>query len=115
MSIRKVKMATAMLILFNASLRGLSIGVFKKPQFLCSQKLCTCLGQQYHLEWYFLMCPAQTIRVLIDTGSSGDLLFVRKQSDKYYIPTAKRALSQLWGASNGTIQKIKWVRLISPL
>ena len=61
MSIRKVKMATAMLILFNRSKRGISIGVFKTPQFLHSQKLCTCLGQKYHLEWYFLMRPAQTL------------------------------------------------------
>ncbi len=27
-----------------------------------SQKLRTCLGQKYHLEWYFLMRPAQTIK-----------------------------------------------------
>ena len=63
MSIRKVKMATAMLILFNPSKRGISIGVFITPQFLHSQKLCTCLGQKYHLEWYFLMRPAQTIEL----------------------------------------------------
>ena len=53
-----------MLILFNPSKRGISIGVFITPQFLHSQKLCTCLGQKYHLEWYFLMRPTQTIFVL---------------------------------------------------
>ena len=50
-----------MLILFNPSKRGISIGVFITPQFLHSQKLYTCLGQKYHLEWYFLMRPAQTM------------------------------------------------------
>ncbi len=42
-----------------------------------------------------------TIRVLLDTGSSGDLLFIRKGSHKY-IPCAKRNEPQSWGTSNGT-------------
>ena len=58
-----------MLILFNPSKRGISIGVFKTPQFLHSQKLCTCLGQKYHLEWYFLMRPARTIKLIVNTWS----------------------------------------------
>jgi hypothetical protein len=33
----------------------------KRHNILHSQKLCTCLGQKYHLEWYFLMRPARTI------------------------------------------------------
>ncbi len=37
-----------------------------------------------------LIVKQKTIRVLLDTGSSGDLLFVRKGSQKY-IPTMKEA------------------------
>ncbi len=48
----------------------------------------------------------KTIRVLLDTGSSGDLLFVRKGSHKY-IPTLKRAVPQSWGTSNGTFKTKK--------
>ncbi len=49
-----------------------------------------------------LIVKQKTIRVLLDTGSSGDLLFVRKGSQKY-IPTMKRAVPQSWGTSNGTL------------
>jgi hypothetical protein len=42
-----------------------------------------------------------TIRVLLDTGSSGDLLFLKKGSNKY-IPVVKRAVPEFWGTSNGT-------------
>jgi hypothetical protein len=38
---------------------------------------------------------------LLHTGSSGDLLFIRKEYQKY-IPTMKRAVSQSWGTSIGT-------------
>jgi len=48
----------------------------------------------------------KTIRVLLDTGSSGDLLFVRKGSQKY-IPTMKQAVPQSWGTSNGTFKTNK--------
>ncbi len=40
-----------------------------------------------------LLVKQKTIRVLLDTGSSGDLLFIRKGSQKY-IPTMKRAVPQ---------------------
>jgi hypothetical protein len=50
-----------------------------------------------------LIVKQKTIRVLLDTGSSGDLLFVRKGSQKY-IPTIKRALPQSWGTSNGPLK-----------
>jgi hypothetical protein len=40
---------------------------------------------------------------LLDTGLSGDLLFIRKGSQKY-IPNMKRAVPQSWGTSNGTCQ-----------
>jgi hypothetical protein len=53
-----------------------------------------------------LIVKQKTIRVLLDTGSSGDLLFVRKGSQKY-IPTMKRAVPQSWGTSNGTFKTNK--------
>ena len=43
----------------------------------------------------------KTIRVLVDSGSSGDLLFMKKGSSKC-IPIVKRVVPQLWGTSNGT-------------
>ncbi len=48
-----------------------------------------------------LIVKQNTIRVLLDTGSSGDLLFIAKGSQKY-IPTLRRAVPQSWGTSNGT-------------
>jgi hypothetical protein len=64
MSIRKVKMATAILMVFNMPERGHSNGVFNKQQFLHSQKLRTVVGQKYHPEWYFLTRPARAIFIL---------------------------------------------------
>jgi hypothetical protein len=40
-----------------------------------------------------LIVKKKTIRVLLDTGSSGDFLFIRKGSQKY-IPYTKRAAPQ---------------------
>ncbi len=42
----------------------------------------------------------KTIRVLLDSGSSGDLLFMKKGSSKC-ISIVKRVVHQLWGTSNG--------------
>jgi len=53
-----------------------------------------------------LTVKQKTIRVLLDTGSSGELLFVRKGSQKY-IPTMKRAVPESWGTSNGTFKTNK--------
>ena len=53
-----------------------------------------------------LIVKQKTIRVLLDTGSSGDLLFIRKESQKY-IPTTKRVVPQSWGTSNGTFKTNK--------
>ncbi len=53
-----------------------------------------------------LIVKQKTIRVLLNTGSSGDLLFIRKGSQKY-ISTVKRAVPQSWGTSNGTFQTKK--------
>jgi hypothetical protein len=43
----------------------------------------------------------KTIRVLLDSGSSGDLLFIKKGSSKR-ISVVKRFVPQSWGTSNGT-------------
>jgi hypothetical protein len=43
----------------------------------------------------------KTIRVLLDSGSSGDILFMKKGSSKR-ISIVKWVVSQLWGTSNGT-------------
>jgi hypothetical protein len=43
----------------------------------------------------------KTIRVLLDSGSSGDLLFMKKGSCKH-ISVVKRVVPQSWGTSNGT-------------
>jgi len=53
-----------------------------------------------------LLVKQKTIRVLLNTGSSGDLLFIKKGSQKY-IPTMKRAIALSWGTSNGTFQMKK--------
>ncbi len=44
----------------------------------------------------------KTIRVLVDFGSSGDLLFMKKGSSKC-ISFVKRVVPQSWGTSNGTL------------
>jgi hypothetical protein len=43
----------------------------------------------------------KTIRVLLDSGSSGDLLFMKKGSSKS-ISVVKWVVPQSWGTSNGT-------------
>jgi hypothetical protein len=43
----------------------------------------------------------KTIRVLLDSGSSGDLLFMKKGSSKR-ISIVKQVVPQSWGTSNGT-------------
>ncbi len=48
-----------------------------------------------------LIVKHKTIRVLLDIGSSGDLLFLKKGSNKY-IPVVKGAVPESWGTSNGT-------------
>ncbi len=43
----------------------------------------------------------KTIRVLLDSGSSGDLLFMKKRSSKR-ISVVRWVVPQSWGTSNGT-------------
>jgi hypothetical protein len=48
-----------------------------------------------------LFVKNKTIRVLLDSGSSGDLLFMKKGSSKR-ISVVKRVVPQSWGTFNGT-------------
>ena len=48
----------------------------------------------------------KTIRVLLDTGLSGDLLFLEKGSTKC-IPVVRKAVPKSWGTSNGSFQSKK--------
>jgi hypothetical protein len=48
-----------------------------------------------------LFVKNKIIRVLLDSGSSGDLLFIKKGSSKR-ISVVKRVVPQSWGTSNGT-------------
>jgi hypothetical protein len=48
-----------------------------------------------------LYVKSKTIRVLLNSGSSGDLLFMKKGSSKC-ISVVKRVVPQSWGTSNGT-------------
>jgi hypothetical protein len=59
---------------------------------------------------YGLKVKNKMIRVLLDSGLSGDLLFVKKGFTKH-ISIAKRAVLQLWGTSNGTFITNKMVTL----
>ena len=53
-----------------------------------------------------LIVKHKTIRVLLDTGSSGDLPFFEKGSNKY-IPVVSRAVPESWSTSNGTFKTEK--------
>jgi hypothetical protein len=53
-----------------------------------------------------LIAKHKTIRVLLDTGSSGDLLFLEKGSNKY-IPIVERAVPESWNTSNRTFKTKK--------
>jgi hypothetical protein len=53
-----------------------------------------------------LIIKQKAIRVLLDTGSSGDLLFLEKGSNKY-IPIVSRAVPESWSTSNGTFKTKK--------
>ncbi len=53
-----------------------------------------------------LIVKQKTIRVLLDTGSSGDLLFLEGGSNKY-IPVVSRAVPESWSTSNCTFKTKK--------
>ncbi len=48
-----------------------------------------------------LIASKKAIRVLLDSGSSGDLLFTRKGASKH-MHMVKRVTPWSWGTSNGT-------------
>jgi hypothetical protein len=54
----------------------------------------------------------KTIRVLLDTGSSGDLHFLENGSNKY-IPVVSRAVPESWSTSNGTFKTKKVGEILS--
>jgi hypothetical protein len=57
---------------------------------------------------YGLKVKNKTIRVLLDAGLSGDLLFVKKGSIQHIsIVKVKQAVPQLWGTTNGTFNTDK--------
>jgi hypothetical protein len=53
-----------------------------------------------------LIVKHKTISILLDTGSSGDLLFLEKGSNRY-IPVVSRVVPESWSTSNGTFKTKK--------
>ncbi len=53
-----------------------------------------------------LIVKHKTIRVILDTGLSGDLHFLKKGSNKY-VPIVNRAVPESWSTSNGTFKTKK--------
>jgi hypothetical protein len=53
-----------------------------------------------------LIVKHKTIRVLLDTGSSRDLLYLEKGSNMYIL-VVKRAVPELWNTSKGTFKTKK--------
>ena len=97
---------------------------FKKHTLNCKKSACALKSKEFALNKSNLKqkyaksrtnCPVKhnrsaskklivknkTIRVLLDSGSSGDLLFMKKGASKN-IPVIKRAVLQSWGTSNST-------------
>ncbi len=69
---------------------------------LNSKKTCSdCARTPYPSASFGLYVKNKTIRVLLDSGSSGDLLFMKKGSSKC-IPVVRWVVPQSWGTSNGT-------------
>ena len=69
MSIRKCKMATAILILLYSAKRGTFIDVLILPQKLHSQKLRTCNSQNNTSNGTFGVRPAQMITTVHTNGT----------------------------------------------
>ncbi len=66
----------------------------KKTRSDCTKKPDPCISSG-------LKVKNKTIRVLLDSGSCGDLLFMKKGSSKGF-SVAKWVVPQSWGTSNGT-------------
>jgi hypothetical protein len=52
----------------------------------------------------------QIVRVLLDSGSDGDLVFVNKDTSML-LPYSKRLVPQLWNTSNGIFQTKRKARV----
>ena len=50
-----------------------------------------------------ISCPSNKIKVLLDSGSDGDLYFLQKGTDKHF-PYLKRQVPKSWHTSNGSFQ-----------
>ena len=48
-------------------------------------------------------CPSNKIKVLLDSGSDGDLYFLQKGTDKHFL-YLKRQVPKSWHTSNGSFQ-----------
>ena len=48
-------------------------------------------------------CPSNKVKVLLDSGSDGDLNFLQKGTDKHF-PYLKRQVPKSWHTSNGSFQ-----------
>ncbi len=48
-------------------------------------------------------CKQKLVRVLLDSGSDGNLVFVNKD-EPMLLPSSERLVSQLWNTSNGMFQ-----------
>ncbi len=69
---------------------------------LNSKDTCSdCVEMPYPNISSGLYVKNKTIRLLLDSGSSGDLLFMKKGSSKC-ISVVKRVVPHLWGTSNIT-------------
>ncbi len=89
--------------------------VAKKAKFGPKLKKKGLNQPELHLEEYQqppndaskrLLVKRKTIRDLLDTGLSGDLLFLQKGSNRY-IPIVNRAIPESWSTYNGTFETKK--------
>ncbi len=72
---------------------------------LKSKKTCSdCAKTPDPSSTYGIKVKYKTIGVLLDSGSSRDLLFMKKGSSRC-ISVAKRVVTQSWGTSNGTLSQ----------
>jgi hypothetical protein len=55
-------------------------------------------------------CKQRMVRVLLDSGSEGDLIFVNKDKPRL-LPYSKRLVPQLWNTSNGIFQMRRKARV----
>jgi hypothetical protein len=64
----------------------------------------------YHCHRSYKHYKKQIVRVLLDSGSDGDLVFVNKDKPML-LPYSKRLVSHLWNTSNGIFQTKRKARI----